>query len=65
MVKVVDTLATQPGKSITAACRGWSERQRTTPGKGDGEPGLQTLWLGLERCHDMVCAIQETKELLG
>ncbi|GHA18891.1 IS4 family transposase [Oceanisphaera arctica] len=33
--------------------------------KGDGEPGLQTLWLGLERCHDMVRAIQETKELLG
>ncbi|MBM7457271.1 hypothetical protein HNR62_003239, partial [Oceanisphaera litoralis] len=24
-----------------------------------------TLWLGLERCHDMVRAIQETKELLG
>ncbi|GGB55391.1 IS4 family transposase [Oceanisphaera marina] len=33
--------------------------------KGDREPGLQTLWLGLERCHDMVRAIQETKELLG
>ncbi|GHA05201.1 IS4 family transposase [Oceanisphaera arctica] len=33
--------------------------------KGDGEPGLKTLWLGLERCHDMVRAIQETKELLG
>lgn len=33
--------------------------------KGDGEPGLQTLWQGLERCHDMVRAIQDTKELLG
>ncbi len=33
--------------------------------RSDGEPGLQTLWLGLERCHDMVRAIQDTKELLG
>jgi hypothetical protein len=29
LAKVVDTLATQPGKSITAACRGWSETKAT------------------------------------
>ena len=29
LAKVVDTLASQPGKSITAACRGWSETKAT------------------------------------
>lgn len=33
--------------------------------KGDGEPGIKTLWQGLERCNDIVNSIQAVREFVG
>jgi hypothetical protein len=31
--------------------------------KGDGEPGVKTLWLGLQRIRDFVRGIDHLREL--
>jgi hypothetical protein len=59
-------LAKSPSSSIPQACRGWAQMRAAyrflAHNKGDGEPGLKTLWQGMQDMKRAVQAVAVLRE---